>query len=178
MNVGHSGQMTSQAMILLEDLAVVLGQETEKYEALLRLLRLERGLIVKGNLQALAELVKRKETLALELKVMQEARIALMTRVSATYGIPLVELTLLRLADFVPASHAASYRDILNRLDGLVKRLVEENDLNTALLDRSVAYVKGSLSFLASAMTPVPLYQGDGSIVAQSQSLSVLNRQV
>ncbi|HWR20259.1 MAG TPA: flagellar protein FlgN [Verrucomicrobiae bacterium] len=164
-------------MMLLEDLAQVLEQETEKYEALLRLLRQERGLIVKGDLGALAELMKRKETLALELKIIQEARGALMTRVSATYDIPLAELALFRLADLVPASHTMSYRRLLNRLAVLVTRLVEENDSNAALLDRTVAYIKGSLSFLTSAVTPVPLYQGDGSIVSPAPSLSVLNSQ-
>ncbi|MDD5558273.1 flagellar protein FlgN [Candidatus Methylomirabilis sp.] len=165
-------------MMLLEDVAQVLGQETEKYEALLRLLRQERGLIVDGNLQALSELVKRKETLVLELKILQEARLALMTKVSAMYGIPMVELTLFRLADLVPASHATSYRALLNRLAFLATRLVEDNDWNTALLDRSVAYVRGSLSFLTSAVTPVPLYQGDGSVAAQSPPFSTVNSQV
>lgn len=170
--------MVSQTMMmLLEDLAQVLEQETEKYEALLRLLRQERGLIVKGDLGALAELMKRKETLALELKIIQEARGALMTRVSAMYDIPLADLTLFRLADLVPASHTMSYRRLLNRLAVLVTRLVEENDCNAALLDRTVAYIKGSLSFLTSAVTPVPLYQGDGSIVSPAPSLSVLNSQ-
>lgn len=170
--------MMSQVIPLLEDLAHVLEQEVEKYETLLRLLRQERGLIVKGDLATLAELMKRKETLVLELKVIQEARVALMTRVSAMYDIPLVELTLFCLADLVPVSHTMLYRRLLNRLAVLVTRLVEENDGNAALLDRSVAYIKGSLSFLTSAVTSVPLYQGDGSITVQSPSLSLLNSQV
>lgn len=165
--------------MLLEDLTQVLGQEAEKYDALLRLLRQERDLIGKGNLQALTELVKRKETLVLELKVLQEASLALMTRVSAMCGIPMAELTLFRLADIVPASHATSYLGLLNRVALLATKLVEENDWNAALLDRSVAYVRGSLSFLTSAVTPVPLYQGDGRVVvAQPPSLSVLNSRI
>lgn len=162
----------------LEDLAHVLGQEAGKYEALLRLLRQERGLIVKGNLQALGELVKRKETLALELKVMQEARANLMIKVSVMYGIPMLELTLFRLVDLVPASHTTSYQALLNRLVLLATRLVEENNGNAALLDRSVAYVRGSLSLLTQALSPVPLYQGDGSVVIQPRSTSVLNSQI
>lgn len=164
--------------MLLEDLAHVLGQETERYEVLLRLLRQERGLIVKGNLRALAELVKRKETLVLELKVVQEARLALMARVSTLYGIPLVELTLFRLADLVPAPHTTSYRGILNRLAFLAAKLVEENDWNKALLDRSVAYVRGSISLLTSAVNPLPLYQEDGSVAARSPSSVALDGQV
>lgn len=164
--------------MLLEDLTQVLGQEAEKYDALLRLLRQERDLIVKGNLQALTELVKRKETLVLELKVLQEASLALMTKVSVMYGIPMAELTLFRLADIVPASHATSYLGLLNRVALLATKLVEENDWNAALLDRSVAYVRGSLSFLTSAVTPVPLYQGDGRVVAQPPSLSVVNSRI
>ncbi len=178
MDVRDSAQMTPQAMMPLEDLAHVFGQEAEKYEALLRLLRQERGLIVKGNLQALGELVKRKETLALELKVMQEARANLMITVSVMYGIPMMELTLFRLVDLVPASHTTSYQALLNRLVLLATRLVEENNGNAALLDRSVAYVRGSLSLLTQALSPVPLYQGDGSVVIQPRSTSVLNSQV
>jgi flagellar biosynthesis/type III secretory pathway chaperone len=165
-------------MILLDNVAQVLGRETEKYEALLRLLRQERGLIVKGNLQALSELVKRKETLVLELKVLQEARLALMTKVSAMYGIPMVELTLFRLIDFVPASYATSYRELLDRLAVLATELVEENNWNAALLDRSVAYARSSLSFLTSALSPVPLYQVDGSVVIQPPSRSMVNDRI
>lgn len=164
-------------MMLLENLAHVLDQETEKYETLLRLLRQERGLIVEGDLTALSELIKRKETLVLELKMIQEARVALMARASAQYGIPLVELTLYRLADLIPASQAPSYRRLLDRLTQVAGALAEENGWSAALLDRSLMYMKGSLSFLASAMTPVPLYQGDGSVAAQSPTLSVLNSQ-
>lgn len=161
----------------LEDLAAVLGQETEKYERLLRLIRRESSLITKGNLQAVAELVKQKETLVLELKVMQEARVALMSRVSAAYGIPLAELTLFRLIDLVPTSHAKLYGGLLKRLAFLASRLAEENDGNKALLDRLVGYVRGSLSSLTSIVTPVPMYQEDGSLVAQPRSLSILNSQ-
>ncbi|MCZ7626142.1 MAG: flagellar protein FlgN [Candidatus Methylomirabilota bacterium] len=163
--------------MLLEDLAHVLEQETEKYETLLRLLRQERGLIVEGDLAALSELIKRKETLVLELKMIQEARAALVARASVEYGIPLVELTLYRLADLIPASQAPSYRRLLDRLTLVAGALAEENGWSAALLDRSLMYMKGSLSFLASAMTPVPLYQGDGSVAAQSPTLSVLNSQ-
>lgn len=170
--------MAHAMMMLLEDLTQVLEQETEKYESLLRLLSQERGLIASGDLAALGELVKRKETLTLELKIIQEARASLLTRISATRGIPLVELTLFRVAGLVPASHSTRYRTTLDRLALLATALAEENNWNAALLDRSIAYIRGSLSFLMSAVTPVPLYQGDGSIAAQSPSLSVLNSQV
>lgn len=165
-------------MTLCESVTHVLEQETEKYEALLRLLRQERGLIVKGDLQALSELVKRKETLVLELKVLQEARLGLMSKVSAVHSIPMVELTLVRLVDLIPASSAASSRTLLDRLALLATSLVEENEWNRALLDRSVAYVRSSLSFLTSAVSPVTLYQGDGSVPAQLSSPSVFNSQV
>ena len=171
--------MAFQVMtMLLEDLAHILGQETEKYEALLRLLRQERGVIIEGDLAALTELIKRKETLLLELKVIQEARVALMSKASAVHGIPLIELTLYRLVDLAPVSHAGVYRSFLDRLTLAATTLTEENSRNAVLLDRSVAYIKGSLSFLTSAVTPVPLYQGDGSITVQSPPLSVLNSQV
>jgi hypothetical protein len=161
----------------LEDLAAVLRRETEKYEHLLRLIRRERGLITKGDLQALAELVKQQETLVLELKVMQEASAALMSRVSAAYRIPLAELTLFRLIDLVPASHRKSYGGLVKRLGFLASRLAEENNANKALLDRLVGYVRGSFSSLASIVVPVPMYQEDGSLVAQPRSLSILNSQ-
>lgn len=170
--------MSEVNLLPFNDLEAVLEQETEKYRRLLQLLGRQRDLIIKGNLHALTELVKHAETLVLELKVMEEARLALLSRVSAHFSIPLGELTLLRLIDLVPDSQAERFRALLTRLGFLVTRLSEESESNRALLGRSTAYVQDSLSLLTQVVTPSPIYLDDGRLMAQPRSLQILNSQV
>lgn len=161
----------------LDDLAVVLEQEAEKYQQLLTLLRLERGLITTGNLQALAELVKQGETHVLELKVIEEARLALLGRISTEAGVPLAELTLQGLIDHVAPAYAQRFQALRERLTVLVTQLGTENEVNRALLGRGVACMQDSLSLMTTVMGSVPIYQGDGKIIAQPGSLEILNGQ-
>lgn len=160
----------------LDDLAMVLEQEAEKYQRLLTLLRQERGLIIKGNLQTLAELVKQGETHVLELKMIEEARLALLGRISAEAGIPLAELTLQGLIDRASPVYAQRFQALRERLTVLVTQLDTENEVNRVLLGRGVACMQDSLS-LMTVMGSVPIYQGDGKIMAQSRSLEILNGQ-
>lgn len=161
----------------LDDLAVVLEQEAEKYQRLLTLLRQERGLIIKGNLQTLAELVKQGETHVLELKVIEEARLALLSRISVEAGVPLAELTLQGLIDHVAPAHAKRFEALRERLTVLVTQLDTENEVNRVLLGRGVACMQDSLSLMTTVMSPVPIYQGDGKIMTQPRSLEILNGQ-
>lgn len=161
----------------LDDLAAVLEQEAERYQALLTLLRLERGLIITGNLTALAELVKQGETHLLELKVIEEARLAMLRRISAEAGLPLVELTLAGLIAGVAPAEATRPRALLDRLTSLMTQLTTENEVNRALLGRGVAYAQDSLSLMTRVMSPVPIYQEDGTMMVEPRSLQILNRQ-
>lgn len=161
----------------LDDLTVVLEQEAEKYQRLLALLRQERELIIKGNLQTLAELVKQGETHVLELKVIEEARLALLGRISAEAGVPLAELTLQDLIDRVAPAHAQRFQALRERLTVLVTQLGIENEVNRVLLGRGVAGMQDSLSLMTTVMGSVPIYQGDGKIMAQPRSRELLNGQ-
>lgn len=161
----------------LDNLVAVLEQEAEKYQRLLTLLRQERGLIIQGNLQALTELVKQGETLVLELKVIEEARLAMLGRISAEAGIPLAELTLPGLIDRVASAHAPTLRTLHDWLTFLVAQLTAENEMNRALLGRSIASMQDSLSLMTKVMSPVPIYLEDGRVMAQARSPEILNGQ-
>lgn len=161
----------------LDDLAAVLEQEAEKYQALLTLLRLERGLIITGNLQPLAELVKQGETHLLELKVIEEARLAMLHRISAEAGLPLAELTLAGLIDGIASAEDPRLRVLLDRLISLMTQLTAENEVNRSLLGYGVAYAQDLLSLMTRVMSPVSIYQEDGKMMVEPRSLQILNRQ-
>lgn len=120
-----------------DDLAQVLRQEMECYERALDLLRAEKQLLIKGDLEALDEQVKRKETLGLEVKVLEEARLGLMRKICASLELPEGNLTCSRLAQLAPPSCASYYQALLARFKELIGQVAKVSEQNGALLESS-----------------------------------------
>src|SRR3972149_11901211 len=106
----------------LDDLVHLLSQEADEYGKLLALLSDEERALVQGRSADVAELTKQKERLALELKVLEEARQALIRRLAGPLGLPTGEVTLTRLIEAVPQNRAPALRDLRGRLTELMGR--------------------------------------------------------
>ena len=122
---------------LFDDLAQVVRQEIECYERVLGLLRDEKGLLIRGDLEALGERVKQKETLGLEIKVLEEARLGLMRKIGTLLEISEQHLTCSKLAELAPPSSALLYQALLARFRQLIGQVEKINEQNGLLLDRS-----------------------------------------
>jgi len=122
---------------LFDDLAQVVRQEIECYERALVLLREEKGLLIKGDLVALGERLKQKETLDLEVKVLEEARLGLMRKIGSLLEISEQRLTCSKLAELAPPSAALLYQALLSRFRQLIGQVAKINEQNGVLLERS-----------------------------------------
>jgi hypothetical protein len=122
---------------LFDDLAQVLRQEMDCYERALDLLRGEKGLLIKGDLEALGEQVKQKETLGLEVKVLEEARLGLMRKIGALVELPERELTCSKLAELAPPCCTPQYQALLARFKQLIGQVATVNEQSGLLLESS-----------------------------------------
>jgi flagellar biosynthesis/type III secretory pathway chaperone len=161
---------------LWDDLGLVIRQEVEQYRRLLALLRREKGLILKGQLQPLLDLVKQKETLAVELKVLAEARETLLSRVAARVGLDASELHFGRLGALAPATHAALFAELRDEFRRLVRQLAVANERNGLLLESSLDYIRGSLQLFTTLADRNPVYLDSGRLAAPSIPIRVLNQ--
>lgn len=122
---------------LFDDLAQVLRQEMDCYERALDLLREEKGLLIKGDLEELGEQVKQKETLGLEVKVLEEARLGFMRKIGALVELPERELTCSKLAELAPPCCTPHYQALLARFKQLIGHVATVNEQNGLLLESS-----------------------------------------
>ena len=163
---------------LLHDLVALLSQEAAEYRQLLTLLEDEERALLAGESGRVAELTKRKETLALELKVLEEARATLMSRLAAELAVPVESVTLTGLLDLAPASVVPSLRELRDELSDLTRRLFETNRRNGFLLERSLAHVRGALALLTSLVTQQPTYEPTGRLFGSGSAVTIFDRRV
>lgn len=149
---------------LFEDLAHVLRQEMSCYEKLLNLLRWEKEFLVAGDPEALSEQVKQKETLSLEVKVLEEARLGLMRKIGGHLGIEDGELTCSALTQLAPPSSAPFYEALLARFKQLIGEVAEVNKQNGVLLEGSLHYTRSLLTLFTTLAYGNPPYGEDNSI--------------
>ena len=161
---------------LWDDLGLVIRQEVEQYRRLLALLRHEKGLIVRGQLQPLLDLIKQKETLTVELKVLEEARATLLDRVAARLGLEAGDLHFGRLGALAPPTHAALFDGLLQEFRLLVRQLAVANERNGVLLESSLEYIRGSLQLFTTLADRNPVYQDSGRLAAPTIPIRVLNQ--
>ncbi|MFQ5658725.1 MAG: flagellar protein FlgN, partial [Candidatus Methylomirabilales bacterium] len=145
-----TGENAPMAQHLFEDLAHVLRQEMGCYEKLLNLLRREKAFLLAGHREALAEQVKQKETLGLEVKVLEEARLGLMRKIGVYLGIEDGELTCSALAQLAPPSNAPFYEALLVRFEQLIGEVAEVNKQNGMLLEGSLQYTRSLLTLFTT----------------------------
>ena len=142
---------------LLEDLITLLSQESSEYKKLLDLLAAEESAVLQGKTETVQAITKQKETLALELRVLEEARATLMGRLAALFDEPVELLTLARLAEEAPVEHAPALKALQSELSELMGRLSEANRRNGFLLERALA-------LLTTLVTQPPTYEPSGRL--------------
>lgn len=163
---------------LLHDLVALLSQEAAEYRQLLTLLEDEERALLAGESGRVVELTKRKETLALEIKVLEEARATLMGRLAAELTVPVESVTLTGLLDLAPADEVPSLRELRDELSDLTRRLFETNRRNGFLLERSLAHVRGALALLTSLVTQQPTYEPTGRLFGSGSAVTIFDRRV
>ncbi|MCG8587847.1 MAG: flagellar protein FlgN [Proteobacteria bacterium] len=151
----------SERALLVARVEQVLLAEEERYRELQLLLQAERVAVIDRDVPALERLVREKEALADEVRLLEESRIHACRRLGEALGIASESPTLEALTEGLGPDGAslAPVHARLSALLGAVRELVSENEGEAR---EAVARVRATLSILGRADTVASGYSAPG----------------
>jgi flagellar biosynthesis/type III secretory pathway chaperone len=163
---------------LYTDLLTILQQMLNHYHTLLQLSESERQVLATASLPTLLELTTQKETVLLELSVMEEGRQVLLRKLAEQLGVPVAYLTLGQLGDIAPEPFTNRFQRCRVDLLSLTQAVSQINAKNTALLDASLDTVRTSLGLISRLLEPAPTYGHNGYLDAANRGGKVSHKTV
>lgn len=149
---------------LYADLLTLLRDMLSRYQQLSALSQREREVLTAVSLPTLLALTTQKETLVLELSVIEEGRQLVLRKLAEHLGVPVVELSLGRLSTLAPQPFAEGFQRCRTDLVALVEAVSQVNAQNTLLLSSSLDAVQMSLGLLSRLLEPGPTYGSGGEL--------------
>ena len=148
---------------LLQDLAAILEKEERCHGELADCLRQERRAVASRSLEALGSVSARKETLMLQLKVLQESRLQAVARLAAHAGLEGEgNVPLSTLAARIGGAWGEALERQRRRLEAAAQEVRRLNLENLELMERSLFYVQESLHFLTQFQAQGTTYSATG----------------
>jgi flagellar biosynthesis/type III secretory pathway chaperone len=133
-------------MSIEQSIKNILSEQVSGYRTLMEVLRRERELLVQFNAPAVEALSKEKDTVVLQLRLLEEERIRLVRAFAADRDTA-EDLSLQRLAEITGDE---MFQTLRLQLISLLQGIVELNEFNRVLIERSSGVVKNALQFLSS----------------------------
>lgn len=133
-------------MNLEQGIKNILSEQISGYRTLMEVLRREREYLVHFNAPGVEALSKEKDTVVLQLRLLEEERIRLVRDFAADRKLA-EELSLQRLAELTGDE---TFQNLRLQLISLLQGIVELNEFNRVLIERSSGVVKNALQFLGS----------------------------
>lgn len=124
----------------------ILSEQVSGYRTLMEVLRKEREYLVQFNAPGVEALSKEKDTVVLQLRLLEEERIRLVRAFAADRQLA-EDLSLQRLAELTGDE---MFQKLRLQLISLLQGIVELNEFNRVLIERSSGVVKNALQFLSS----------------------------
>jgi len=163
---------------LLSELITILNREIELHKELLSCIQQDRCLIIDLRVDDLFENIKRKETLIVKIKMLEESRISLVEQLSPHFEIPHQPLTLSDLVSVIEEPYRSALNTSRSTLRALIKSIQEVNQGNTLIVKDSIFYFNRSLDFLNHAFSANPTYLQSGRIKDPARFGSLLTREI
>jgi len=133
-------------------LASVLSQETALYGALLEILGEEARLLVANDTDGIAAVSRRKDTLALQIRSLEESRLLLVDKLARFIQRPFEGLTLAEIVETAPEAQRGLLAETRERLKSVVERVEAHNDRNRLLVENSLSLLHGGIQSLQSQL--------------------------
>ena len=135
---------------LLERLSEILSQQLVLYNKLLLILSDQRYALPTGNTEDIHEVLTQQETLTLELKALEEARLPIMDKLSQHLQKPPELLTLMELAKLVEEPVSTKYRKLSKQVKSITKQIDDRNQDNKYLTGNSLDLINTSLRLFST----------------------------
>jgi len=159
-----------------EALLEVLQEEVQIYRSLIDLLQEEQKGLIQADLEVIEEVEKKKETVYLKIKLLEESRQPLVAKICAFCGITEEDPPLSRMIQ-ASGGHCTvaltacrgELRELLMTVQNLVK-------MNEGLVGTSLEFLRGSLTILQHPSFQ-PVYSPDGQIETMQGTPRSVNQQ-
>ena len=161
---------------LYDFLISVLQQEIGVHKELYASFLSEREFITKSSLDELHENNSKKETTILKAKMLNEARMKLVEKISQFLDIDDQEICISRLMPYGNDHQKKELRKCQSTLRSLLENISEVSEKNKMLLDSSIFYVRKSIDFISQILSPSSTYQNTGELRDNSVNGQILCR--
>ncbi len=137
---------------LIDNLIDTLNKENEEYEILFELSTEKTGIIVKGDTQALSQMVQKEQEVVDRINILEKKR----TEITKDIGIVLnrdpKDLTLPRLIELLARQEreCSVLKQIHDKLSGTMSRMVSVNESNKVLLKESMEMIDFEINLIKS----------------------------
>ncbi|MDA8389114.1 MAG: flagellar protein FlgN [Nitrospiraceae bacterium] len=155
-----------------EKIKEILEQQVGQYKELLELLQKERLCLMDLDWEGVRELSKRKDTVVLKLRLLEQERVRLVEGLPISGGC--AGEGLLSLRELEAKTGDAAFLTLRSQLICLLQSISELNEFNRILIDRTLVVVNGSLETLglgghaAGGHAPKGFLPGKGMAVSRN----------
>ena len=156
---------------IFADLGKILQQETQVYESILGITKQERQIIIKGSPEEMLQSNKQKDTSLMEIKILEEARQAVVKKLSKRLGIPVGQLTLSALMERLHPVYQQRFSEQSTQLRETIAELKQTHQTNSALLKHSLSFVRDWLHLLLVFGGGGSTYGSDGMVQGPEKQL-------
>ena len=163
---------------LYADLLTLLRDMLNHYRRLLELSQREREGVSAASLPTLLDITTQKETIVLELSIMEEGRQLILRRLAEQFGVATTDLTLAQLSQYAPEPFADAFQRCRADLLDLIHAVSQVNARNTVLLNSSLNAARTSLGLLSQLLEPAPIYGNSGHMGMSGAGGRLLHKQV
>lgn len=130
----------------MQELKDVLKAQINLYEELISLLQKEREALISFDPNEIERLSKEKDMTIMKIKLFEEERISILSKLSAMFDGD----DMITLSKIVSATKDEEFKELGNKLISLVQSVLELNEFNKILLEKSSRHIKSFLCFLES----------------------------
>ena len=137
---------------LIDNLIETLNKENDEYETLLELSTEKTGIIVKGDPQALTQMVHREQEVVDRINVLEKKRSEITRDIGIVLNRKPEDLTLPRLIELLARQEreCSLLKEIHDKLSGTMSRMVKVNESNKALLKEAMEMIDFEMNLVRS----------------------------
>jgi len=175
MNSGPAGEIPMDKMKVFGTLLEILQEEVRLYRSLIDLLQAEQKGLILADMERIEEVEKKKETVYLKSKILEESREPLVAKICSACGIPGEDPPLSRIIQDSPGRYAVpltacqgELRELLTTVQNLVK-------MNEGLVGTSLDFIRGALTIFQHS-SGQSVYSSDGQVGVRQEPSSRVNQ--
>lgn len=137
---------------LIEVLMDTLEKEIERYEELLEMSREKTGIIIKGDLEILQDMIEKEQDVVGMIQNLEKKRIETVTDIGNVINCPSKDLTITKLIELMANQPETKDRleKIHDKLKNTITQMIKVNDMNKGLLQESLEMVEFEMNLLRS----------------------------